>query len=623
MRSVVTLIIALLFAVAADARPAWETKLDSKILFYQTTDFGIVIAATERYLYAVDGQTGERLWRRSTGRINETAVTPVPGTDLILFSRDLGKRSQLQAVDIISGRSIWESDKLRGDVLQLSADPERNLIAVVAVRNTRGTYGREMKREPVIHMLRMSDGEELWKQTLKSDVSMMPSRFGEGLGDIEFTLDNYRAPLLIDNKLYVFYEGATSFDALTGVEFEREKFNVNEGGLALTEADPLIDEKNIYATGRGRVRAVERTTGKVIWRSDDLGNASELALIGMTLFVRTGGRFTRLRDGEIVSRGPYGVSAIDTTTGKTLWRYKGADKGLTNFTFRDTATILIADRDDLIYLNTATGKRIDKFEHKVVDAQFVLVNQNGLAVVGGKDEIAGFAGKNEVWRKQHKAPGRGVLRVVGGIALRAAALYFRYGGIATSAIGLARTGINAASLANSFRWSGLRSRFGSFDLTTLASSAAQSYTGRIYSFGSLASLPDAARRLGGLQILTPGGIRSGIAGGIARRVTPSPTDVREIVLDRLDPARYAERLSDYLLRRKRVAELRGSHMYFYTDLPRPDSQKGLIGVDVSSGNNTRIVLVSDPDSRFTLDESVGLLYSANGNTLQAFDMINR
>ena len=44
-----------------------------------------------RLLYAIDGQTGERLWRRSTGRIDETAVTPIPGTDLILFSRDLWK----------------------------------------------------------------------------------------------------------------------------------------------------------------------------------------------------------------------------------------------------------------------------------------------------------------------------------------------------------------------------------------------------------------------------------------------------------------------------------------------------------------------------------------------------
>ena len=56
-----------------------------------------------------------------------------------------------------------------------------------------------------------------------------------------------------------------------------------------------------------------------------------MALIGNIFYVRTGGQFTRLKDGEIEEKGPFGVSAIDTTNGKTLWRYKGADKGLTNF----------------------------------------------------------------------------------------------------------------------------------------------------------------------------------------------------------------------------------------------------------------------------------------------------
>src|SRR5688572_19897706 len=116
---------ALLFAsvVSALAQPAWQSNLDSKVRFYQTTDFGIVLTGTERSLYALDGQTGERIWRRETGRIQETAVTPVPDTDLILFSRDLGSRSRLEAVDLASGATLWQSEKVKGDVLQLAADP--------------------------------------------------------------------------------------------------------------------------------------------------------------------------------------------------------------------------------------------------------------------------------------------------------------------------------------------------------------------------------------------------------------------------------------------------------------------------------------------------------------------
>ncbi|MGH7784640.1 MAG: PQQ-binding-like beta-propeller repeat protein, partial [Candidatus Binatia bacterium] len=113
---------AFLLCASVYSQPAWEVKLDSKIHFYQSTDFGIVVAGTEKELYAVDGQTGSILWQIKTGKINETAVTPVPDTDLILLSRDLGDRSRLEAVDLMSGERIWRSDKVKGDVMQIAID---------------------------------------------------------------------------------------------------------------------------------------------------------------------------------------------------------------------------------------------------------------------------------------------------------------------------------------------------------------------------------------------------------------------------------------------------------------------------------------------------------------------
>jgi len=461
---------------------------------------------------------------------------------------------------------------------------------------------------------------------------------------------------MLDGRLFLFYEGATSFDARSGSEKEREKFKINEDGLALTEADPVFDDARIYISGRGRIRAVNRRTGNVEWKADDLGNCAEMALIGSTLFVRTGGQFTRIKDGEAESKGPYGVSAIDTRDGKTIWRYKGADKGLTNFVFSDANTIVIADKDDLISIDAKTGKGRDSLEHKIEKAQFVLINERGDAVVGGRDEIASFRiadfgsrnadsstprtelrnasfqnpqseirnPQSEIWRVRHKAPSRGAFRIIAGVALRATALYFRYGGIATSAIGIARGGLSLMSAANSFRWSGLRSRFGSFDLTTLASNSARNYvTRRIYSFGSFTRLPNVASRVGDFQVITPAGIRGRITNAAIDRATPSSAEVRESVFDRIDPVRQIEKLSSYLLRRKRLAELRGSHMYFYTDLEMPFDRKGLIGVNVHTGRDARVVLISDPDTQFVNDEGLGLLYSADGNKLQAYEVMNR
>ena len=644
-------------AIPTNAQPVWQASLDSQIRFYQTTDFGIVLAGGENSLFAFDGKTGERIWRKKTRGLDETSITAVPATDLILISTDEGDKSRMEAVDLISGETLWRSDKVKGDVMQLAVEPSQDLLAVVLVKKAKGKIGEEFKRSPVIHVFQLSSGDELWKKELDSDVQMMPSRFVEN-GEVPYTLDNYRPPLILDGRLYVFYEGATSFDARTGQTGEREKFKINEGGLALTEADPVFDEKYLYTSGKGKVRAINRKTFKVEWEAKDLGVTPEMAIVGNVLYVRTGGQFTRIKDGETEEKGSFGVSAIDTENGKTLWRYKGADKGLTNFVFADLNTIVIADKDDLITIDTRTGKKIADFEHDVEKAQFVLINERGNAVVGGRDEIASFEVKSrrakvespfqiqdsrfkiqnsfreiqnpkskiqnqEIWRVKHKAPSRGVFRVVAGIALRATALYFRYGGLATSALNIAR----GASIARSIlglRSSGLRTRFGSFDLTTLATNSAKNYlSNQITVFGIASRTPNFLNRVNGLQIITPSQIRGKVISGAIGKITPSRAEIQESIFDRIDPIRQVEKLSDYFLRRKRLSELRGNYMYFYTDLPKPFDKKGLLGVNVHTGKDARYILVSDPDARFTTDETVGLLYSADGNRLQAFDVLER
>ena len=82
----------LLLTSTLTAQQGWNADLDSRVRFYDTTDLGIVLAGTEKSLYAIDGRTGEKLWRRSTGRVGQTAVTQVPNTDIVLFTRDLGSK---------------------------------------------------------------------------------------------------------------------------------------------------------------------------------------------------------------------------------------------------------------------------------------------------------------------------------------------------------------------------------------------------------------------------------------------------------------------------------------------------------------------------------------------------
>ncbi|MDT5295757.1 MAG: hypothetical protein QOJ76_2637 [Acidobacteriota bacterium] len=604
-------------ASSATAAEPWSTKLDGAVRFYQTTEVGVLVAGTEKSLYGLDAESGDVLWRLRDARLDETDVAAVPGTDVLLVTLERGDKTRLEAVDLVSGDALWRSDKVRGAVMQTAFDPGTGLLAAVFVRDAKGRPRAGFKKKPELHVFDLAGGDELWKRELESEVEMMPVAWGDADSDVPYTLDNYRPPAFLDGRLYLFYEGLTSLDARTGRERRREKFRINEDGLALTEADPVADERFVYISGRGRVRAVSRSDGEVAWESKDLGLTPEMILSGSVLYVRTGGQFARLGDGETVTRGPYGVSALDASTGKTIWRYKGADKGITNLALPDARTVAVADRDDLILLDAATGKRRAKVSHAIEAAAFVLLNERGEIVLGGKNEVAAFesAGGTLLWRERHEPPGRGLLRTVAAVTARAASLYFRYGGAASTVF----RGARLAGALGGLRFSGLTAHVTLADLTSLASDYSRTYASnyagdRLSTFGVLSRVRRAS---------VPNSVASvpNSVPGVATKPRVSGGDVSERLLDRLDPASQLARLSRFLMRTRRLAALRGRWMYYYTSLS--GGGRGLVGVNVDSGQAAREVRLSDPDERFISDEAAGLLYVSKGDRLVAHRLDER
>jgi outer membrane protein assembly factor BamB len=613
-----SLAVLFMFPAPAIQAQAWTTKFDKPVRFYQTTDLGVLIVGTEKSLYAVDGSTGEILWRRKDVSLDETDVAPIPGSDLVLIGFEKGERTRMEAVDVLGGDTVWKSDKIRGSVMQMAVDPAANLLAVVLAKDAKGHAKEGFKQHPLLHVLDLSSGNELWKYEV-GDVEMMPSRWPSNEGDdVEYTLDNYRSPVFVDGRLYVFYEGLTSFDERSGKSRLREKYRVNEDGLALTEADPIFDEKFIYTSGHGRVRAISRETGDTEWEAKDLGLTPEMILVGETLYIRTGGQFTRLKDGETVERGSYGVSVIDARKGKVMWRYKGADKGITNLVLPNSSSILIADRDDLIVIDSNTGKRRARSRHGIERASFAVLNEGGNVVIGGQSEIAAFDPNSgrEIWRARHTPPGRGLLRTITAVAARAASLYFRYGGVTMTAF----RGVQIAGAVSSFSWSGLIARSSVSNLQALATSSARNYASsypashfRQFGLASRvrAGLPGSGPTLPEMPSMPS-------AGDITRRrATGGTVDVEDRLLDRLDPARQLERLSRFLWHRDRLAALRGQWMYFYTDLRGQDGN-GLAGVNINNGETDREIRLRDLDERFVTDEALGLMFVSAGNRMMGY-----
>ncbi len=606
-------LLALMFSFASQAEAqTWTTKLDKPVRFYQTTDMGVVIVGTEKSVYAVDGATGDILWRRKDAELDENDVAPVPGSDLLLLSFEKGERTRVEAVDLMTGNRIWRSEKIKGGLMQMAVEPETNLLAIVLAKDAKGHANDGLKRHPLLHVLNLGTGDELWKNEL-GEVELMPSRWPDGNGEVEYTLDNYHAPVFAGGRLYLFYEGLTSFDAQTGKSRLREKFRVNEEGLALTEADPIFAESVIYTSSHGRVRAISRESGDTVWEAKDLGLTPEMILVGETLYVRTGGQFTRLKDGETIERGPYGVSAIDTRRGKVLWRYKGADKGITNLVLPNAETIMIADRDDLISIDANNGKRRARVKHEIERASFGLLNESGNVVIGGQNELAAFdplSGRN-LWRARHTPPGRGILRTVAAVAARAASLYFRYGGVASTAF----RGIQIARVATSISYSGLLARTSVSNLQALATGAARNYATR-YAAARFRAFGMLARVRGTPSLPSAGDLVRDRTVDMARNRT---SDVDERLLDKLDPAHQLDRLSRFLWHRDRLAALRGQWMYFYTDLKGRDGN-GLAGVNINNGETDREIRLRDLDEHFITDEPLGLMFVSSGNRMLAYSV---
>src|SRR5213083_1311895 len=88
-----------LFPSGAVHAQTWTAKLDDTVRFYQATDVGAVIVGTKKSVYAVDGMTGDVLWRRKDSSLDENDVAPIPGTDMILMSFEKGSRTRLEAID--------------------------------------------------------------------------------------------------------------------------------------------------------------------------------------------------------------------------------------------------------------------------------------------------------------------------------------------------------------------------------------------------------------------------------------------------------------------------------------------------------------------------------------------
>ncbi len=79
----------------------------------------------------------------------------------------------------------------------MSVDPEANLLAVVLAKDAKNRARDGFKRRPLVHVLDLATGDELWKYEV-GEVEMMPARWPEDSDkEVDYTLDNYYPPVFV------------------------------------------------------------------------------------------------------------------------------------------------------------------------------------------------------------------------------------------------------------------------------------------------------------------------------------------------------------------------------------------------------------------------------------------
>lgn len=567
-------------AVRPSDQEAWTAEFEHAVEFQLLVDANVLVVGTTRHLFGVDARTGAERWRKRDLHVRPEDLLAVPGTTVLLVNEDYGgkfadRETSFLALDVETGKELWESKVIKGKGMQAVADPASSLLLLVTVKEPHGDdkglfagwlpgdgIGAGFERKPKLNAIDLATGKKLWDRDFDGDVAMRPSldaeiaRGGDKKSkDRPFDLGLYRPPVVDGGQVFVAYRGLACYDARSGERLWSQEYGVREGDFALSDADPIVDGDVVYTSGEGRVRAIDRRTGKILWRADDVGVVPELFLDDQTIYGQVGGRFYDIFSDEWSWKGHFGAVAIDRATGKRRWTYDDASDSVTNLTIAGDR-VWLGDGDRLVGLDRTTGKPVVAQKHELDRSPAISTyNERDEVVLISDEEAAGFSAATgkRTWYARHEA--------------------IKPSGWRRFAAGLMMT---------------------SGAVLTVASFAAAKAKGLV------PAVPSPAVRVSGLAPITLFNTKS-FAIRTGSRV-----------------GRALWSAGSGMLGVTRFAHLTGTHQYFLTKYGGSDSS--LVGVNLTTGATDRAVGLPSPTPNIVIDELGGNVVQARGRKLVAFPL---
>jgi outer membrane protein assembly factor BamB len=424
--------------------------------WYSLMETGNVMVGLPNGVTMLDGATGKPLWQRSDlGEIKETEYTELSGTPLVLISDNSGfaqRKTKMTALDVLTGETVWQTDKMLGFTVEVSPVYGRDMIVFLTIKDNRIN-----KDKPDIFALRMSTGELLWQneytekvdlygviKKTRSGTSAMFLGSGGGASD-RFDLSGENPPAFDGDSMYLTYAGLHRYNLSDGKLAWKTLYDVTDGSLKNTNGQAIIDGDTIFTSAQGIIRAIDKNSGAMKWTTKDFGKGgiAEMQLHGDVVYGRMGGQFFSAKKGEWQKKTPIGVVALSKANGNTNWIYDGAKNSITNMVVLPEQNVLmIGDEKNLIGLDLSNQGKVReaykvplKFKFKVgaaatagkvaavalggvggffkkgpdtTDEPISLVRQeNGTVVARGRQHLLAFdpVSHQITWSTKYEAPG--------------------------------------------------------------------------------------------------------------------------------------------------------------------------------------------------------------------------
>jgi outer membrane protein assembly factor BamB len=443
-RLAVTFVTAMILVMAGQrsaeaASTLWTYKSPSEVKWHQLTDISTLLVGTDEGLTLLDPDQGSVVWQRSDlKKVAKYQVEEVVGTPLLLASVNEGgfsNKTKLVALDIATGQTIWETDKLKGATVGFLPVYQKNMVIVLTSKGAAAS-----KDKPDMLALDMTTGETRWEAEFADKVDLHQSDTS-GKFFQKFDLSGHEDPVYDGDLVFFTYAGLHCYDLNTGKLVWGVPYDVTEKTYKKANAQAIVDDDVVYTSSKGVLRAHDKSTGAVKWATKDFGGGiAQMLANGSLLYGRMGGQFYEYKEREWKLAKPLGIVAVDKSSGNLLWRYDKAKDGITNMALlRDQNVVMIADSKSMIGLDASGNEafRVElEFKHKIgagakaakgamkfakgglmgfakkdksdLDLPVAIdLRENGTAVVRGAQHALAFnpQAKQIAWSVQFPAPG--------------------------------------------------------------------------------------------------------------------------------------------------------------------------------------------------------------------------